>query len=137
MFLNEQVKRGEKVLEFTGKRLTYQQVKKVGYEEHAHPVGLDVYVDNHNPMPESYVNHSCSPSTGFSNATTLIALRDLKSGSEITFDYSLITADNWHMACHCGSKDCRKTIGNYVDLPQAVKEKYKSVTPDWVMHGLA
>lgn len=131
LFLDEAIKRGAKVLEFTGKKLTFQQVKDLGYQEHAHPVGLDLYVDNHNPMPESYVNHSCNPTMGFSNTSTLIALKDLNAGDEITFDYSLITADNWHMICHCGSKKCRKIIGNYVDLPEEVKQKYRSVTPAW------
>jgi uncharacterized protein len=130
VFLNEPVKKGQKILKFTGPIVSWDEAVAKGRENHVVPVGVDKYVDI--DEPESFVNHSCDPSTGFSDNTTLMALRDLKKGDEVTFDYSLVTADGWTMECHCGSKNCRHKIGDYKDLPEEVKERYKDVTPEWI-----
>lgn len=130
VFVDEQVKRGQKVLKFDGPVIPWDEAVAKGHEDHVVPVGTDRYVDIYEP--ESLVNHSCDPSTGFSDTVTLIALSDLQKGDEVTFDYSLVTADGWTMECHCGAKGCRKTVGDYKDLPQAVKEKYRGVTPGWI-----
>lgn len=133
IFLDEDVQKGQKILSFTGNIIDWPEVERLGYEDHAVPVGINKYVAIHNPLPESYVNHSCEPSAGFSDEATLIALKDLKAGEEITFDYSLVTVDGWTMQCHCGAKTCRKVVGDYMDLPDAVKETYKDITPKWVL----
>jgi len=62
----------------------------------------------------------------------LVAMRDIKKDEEITFDYSMITADGWPLECSCGSPSCRKLIGNYRDLPDELKKKYDKYTPDWI-----
>jgi uncharacterized protein len=39
------------------------------------------------------------------------AIRDIKKGEEITYDYATSeTLNNWKMECKCGSKNCRKII---------------------------
>lgn len=131
IFVSEPVVKGQKILKFDGPIISWDYAVKRGRENHVVSVGVDRYVDIYEP--ESLVNHSCDPTTGFSDESTLIALRDLKVGDEITFDYSLVTIDGWTMDCKCGSPNCRNTISNYADLPRAVKEKYKNVTPPWVL----
>lgn len=130
IFVDEPVKKGQKVLKFDGPIISWNEAVTKGRENHVVPVDIDKYVDIYEP--ESLVNHSCDPTTGFSGPSTLIALRDLKKGDEITFDYSLVTADSWTMDCHCGAKNCRGKISDYADLPQDVKERHKDVTPKWI-----
>jgi uncharacterized protein len=131
IFITQPVKKGQKVLKFEGPIISWDEAVERNRQDHVVPVAADKYLDIYEP--ESLVNHSCSPSTGFSNNTTLIALRDLNSGEEITFDYSLVTVDDWTMECNCGSTECRHTISNYADLPQAIKQKYYNVTPPWIL----
>lgn len=131
LFVNEVVKKGQKILKFDGPIISWDETVKRGRENHVVPIGIEKYVDI--GERESFVNHSCDPRAGFSDETTLIALRDLKKGDEITFDYSLVTADGWTMDCRCGSKNCRGTIGDYAELPKELKEKYKAVTPPWML----
>lgn len=58
-----------------------------------------------------YFNHSCSPNTAIVGIKNVIALKNIKAGEELTFDYSMTDADlYWEMPCHCESKDCRKVI---------------------------
>lgn len=130
LFIDEPVKKDQKILKFTGPIISWDQAVAKGHENHVVPVGVDKYVDI--GEPELYVNHSCDPSTGFLDSTTLVALRDLQKGDEITFDYSLVTADGWTMECHCGAKNCRGTVSDYKNLPKEVKEKYKDVTSEWI-----
>jgi SET domain-containing protein len=61
------------------------------------------------------VNHSCEPSCGVRGQMELVALRDLRPGEEITYDYAMTDVDNDSMTCQemkclCGAKSCRGTI---------------------------
>lgn len=131
VFLREAVGKGSKILKFDGPIISWEQSVAIGRQDHVVPVGDDQYVDIYEP--EASVNHSCDPSTGFSDEATLIALRDLSPGDEVTFDYSLVTADGWTMECHCGSTTCRGTVTDYKDLPESVKGKYRGLTPPWII----
>jgi uncharacterized protein len=65
-----------------------------------------------------YVNHSCNPNCGITEKVCLIAMRDIKSGEEITYDYCMTDSnfpglkckESPDFVCMCESKDCRKTI---------------------------
>lgn len=131
LFANKDIARGEKVLQFEGKIINWVQAKVLGHENHVVPVGLDKYVDV--SEPESLINHSCHANTGFFDNKTLFALRDIKKGDELTFDYSLVTVDGWTMDCNCGSKNCRRLVGNFKDLHKSLRDNYKEHTPKWVL----
>ena len=36
-----------------------------------------------------FINHSCDPNCGFTNANTLVAIRSIGPGESITFDYAM------------------------------------------------
>ncbi|KAH9101265.1 hypothetical protein LEN26_015779 [Aphanomyces euteiches] len=62
-----------------------------------------------------YINHSCDPSCGMLDSVTVVAIRDLYPGEEITIDYCMVNdgsndqpSDNF--TCMCGSVNCRTTI---------------------------
>lgn len=131
LFVDEPVKKGQRILTFDGPIISWDEAVEGGRENHIVPVDINKYVDI--GERESLVNHSCDPSTGFSGSDTLIALRDLRQGDEITFDYSLVTADGWAMDCRCGSENCRRKISDYSNLPEEIKEKYRNITPPWML----
>jgi len=76
--------------------------------------------------PSKTINHACNPNAGLRNKSDLYALREIKIGEEITYDYSTTsgTNDKWTMQCGCHSETCRKTIGNVLSIPDAVLTKY-------------
>ena len=76
-------------------------------------------------VPSRYLNHSCNPSCGIKGRVTVVALRKIKQGEEITVDYSTIEAEPlWYMKCNCGSKNCREKIRSVQSLPIKTYKKY-------------
>jgi uncharacterized protein len=68
-------------------------------------------------------NHSCEPNAAVVKVNTLVALRTIEEGEEITYDYSCTVGrenEGWVMRCRCGSASCRKTIGAWTTLPRKV-----------------
>lgn len=76
------------------------------------------------------INHSCAPNCGIRNRSDLYAIRDIKQGEEITYDYSTTVGsdDNiFAMPCACGAMDCRGVIGNFLSIPKARLIDYASL----------
>ena len=132
IFAARDISKDEIIIEFKGPRVKIPDMTGIPREvwDHLFNVGVDEYVIAREPAVRT--NHSCDPNAGIGRDVFLVAMRDIKDGEEITFDYSVITADNWTLACRCGSPRCRKVIGNYIDLSDELKRKYDKYTPDWV-----
>jgi hypothetical protein len=79
------------------------------------------------------LNHSCSPSAGIRGRNSIVAIRDLKAGEEVTMDYALSdTLPLWHMKCSCGSKNCRKYVKPYQDLTYQQQRKFVDYTAKYI-----
>jgi hypothetical protein len=60
---------------------------------------------------EWYFNHSCSGNLGFNNNGDFIAIKNIKKGKELSYDYGLAESNpEFKMKCNCGNKNCRKII---------------------------
>jgi len=63
-----------------------------------------------------YFNHSCSPNVGFRGQVFLVALRPIRPGEEVTFDYAMVVSPSvgsditFQMSCQCGTSKCRRSI---------------------------
>jgi hypothetical protein len=70
-----------------------------------------------------YVNHSCNPNAGLSGQIGLVAMRDIKIGEEVCFDYAMSdTMPYDEFNCGCGSVNCRgKVGGNDWQMPELQK----------------
>ena len=74
-----------------------------------------------------FINHSCAPNAGVKGRVTCVALRDIKEGEEITFDYSTIEGDDlWQMPCACTAENCREVVRSIQHLPE---ENFKAYFP--------
>lgn len=69
-------------------------------------------------------NHSCNPNCGFSNTFTLIAMRGIKEGEELTFDYAFNENYCDDFNCSCDSENCRKIIRGDDWKIKEIQEKY-------------
>ena len=59
-----------------------------------------------------YVNHSCNPNAGLSGQIGLVAMRDVKTGEEVCFDYAMSdTMPYDEFDCGCGQPNCRGRVG--------------------------
>ena len=81
-------------------------------------------------MPQHYINHSCDPNAGFKFSNFIVAIRDIKAGEEILYDYAMIIASNegsdnyFEMKCECGSEVCRGVINEEGWKERSLQERY-------------
>ena len=66
-----------------------------------------------------WINHSCDPNCVADeqgNRVFIIAIKDIKAGEELNYDYGLILDERYtaklkaEYPCWCGSKNCRGTL---------------------------
>lgn len=85
--------------------------------------------------PEVYINHSCNPNTyvkTINGVRKVLAMRDIKNGEEITYDYAINGENAGTFDCKCGAKNCRKIYnGNFFKLPKDLQKKYLPYLDDW------
>lgn len=74
---------------------------------------------------DDYINHSCDPNLAFTkDGKAFYALRDIRAGEELTFDYATAEEDAaWKVECLCGVKTCRGDITGFFALSLADQEK--------------
>lgn len=132
LILNRNVKKDEVILIFKGKEVIYKggtwrqgpNWLQIGYVRWIDP-GQNLW---------KHLNHSCNPTAGIRGKNTIVAIRNLKKGKEVTIDYALNeTYPLWHMKCKCGSLNCRKVVKPYQDLSQQRKKKFARYTSKYII----
>lgn len=94
-------------------------------------IGRDQYIISA-PLKENqkgYINHSCDCNLGMGNDRTMISIRDISVGEEITIDYGFFESHmTWEMTCNCKSENCRKNITgrDYLLFKGTKQEQYLS-----------
>ncbi len=85
--------------------------------------------------PEKYINHSCDPSAYVKTVQGIrkvLAMHDIKSGEEVTYDYTINGDNEGTFECKCGSNNCRRIYnGNFFKLPLKNQLKYLPYLDDW------
>ncbi len=89
--------------------------------------------DQHHKSLDDYMNHSCDPNVGMLNELTLITMRRINKGEELTADYCIWLDDEEYqmgVACNCGSGNCRTIIrGSDWLLPEVQKRLLPFFSP--------
>ncbi len=129
IFSSEDIKKEEKILTLTCKTVRWKIRTAKESQRFANWIGLGNHRWlNTNPTDFRYLNHSCEPNAAIIEKKTLIALKDIRKGDEIYFDYSMTDDDiYWKMECKCGTKSCRGVIFPIFNVP---KEVFKAHYPN-------
>jgi len=145
VFAIADIKQGEPVVEYKGKRRTHAEVDAddTGDVESGHTFLFtlnDEYVidANHKGNKARWINHSCDPNceplidehdgkNRKKDRVVIEALRNIKAGEELTYNYGIVLGEP-HTAhlkkvweCRCGAKKCTGTM-----LQPKSKRKAKS-----------
>jgi hypothetical protein len=92
---------------------------------------------------DDLVNHSCSPNGGIRispQGISLIAIRSIHPGHEISFDYSTtMYDDDWQMVCQCQAPNCRGVIREFKTLDRKTQQYYinKNIVPSYIVEALS
>ncbi|MBV8207545.1 MAG: SET domain-containing protein-lysine N-methyltransferase [Acidobacteria bacterium] len=113
-YTTEPIRRGARVVEYTGPRLTQKQ-GDLRYENchYTYLFGLrntTRVIDGHGIA--AFINHSCDPNCEtdeIEGRVWILARRNIKAAEELTYDYNLYDGD-FDAPCHCGAKTCRATM---------------------------
>lgn len=99
----------------SGRLLTYDKFEKI-YKK---GLDYDLQVDdnlffaatNKRELEDAcFINHSCNPNCGIKDKLKVVAMRKIKKGEEITFDYAMSETSDYKMKCNCKQKNCREII---------------------------
>jgi SET domain-containing protein len=142
LFANRNIRKGESIMRVDlskDKSYTREQIDSNPklQSDHCDYVGRGRYTISFHPY--SYMNHSCNPNVLVKHKSitksNFIALRDIREGEELTYDYGVNAMDQfekelWSFKCHCGSKNCRKKIsGCFFKQPLEIQKFYWKYLP--------
>ena len=117
VYARKSLKKNEVLAVWGGQVVTHEQVLALPRQEQGHTIQIydELYLA---PMgmeePADFINHSCNPNAGVCGQITLVAMRDISAGEEITFDYAMADSSSFdEFECACGAIHCRgKVSGN-------------------------
>lgn len=73
--------------------------------------------------PWRFLNHACDPNAGIAGRT-LVALRNIEAGDQLTFDYTTTEADMAEpFDCRCGSGSCIGRVRGFAHLSDELKRQ--------------
>jgi uncharacterized protein len=71
-----------------------------------------------------HLNHSCEPNLGLQGQVVYVAMRDIGTDEELTFDYAMNDDEFYEMNCRCGSQSCRGIITGLDWRKPEIQKKY-------------
>jgi SET domain-containing protein len=133
VFATETIPRGERIIEYKGQRVTWDEAKTRPHSDPHDPAHTFLFELADGRVIDArvrgnaarWINHSCAP-----NCVTyedergrvfIEARRTIKPGEELSYDYKLIVdgrmskKERASYACRCGKRSCRGTLLNPKD----------------------
>lgn len=111
-FVRRDVGAGTRVIEYVGERITKAESLKRCEADNEYIFTLDDEhdLDGNVPWnPARFINHSCAPNCEAEldeGRVWIVALRDIKAGEELTFNYNYDLVDYRQHPCRCGTPVC-------------------------------
>ena len=130
------IPKGTRVIQYVGEKITKKeaqrrceaQSKRAQKDPHAGEVYVFELDDEYDVdgnvewNPARFINHSCEPNCRDiceNGEIWIVALRDIKKGEELTYNYRFGLEDFEQSVCRCGSNRCFGYILDEEDWPAA------------------
>jgi len=103
---------GTRVIEYVGEKITKAESLRRCEQDNQYIFTLDdeFDLDGNVPWnPARFINHSCAPNCEAEldeGRVWVLALRDIKAGEELTFNYGYDLEDYREHPCRCGVPEC-------------------------------
>ncbi len=128
VFALRPIARGEEIIEYTGEIISWPEALRRHPHDPLDPNhtfyfslddGSHVIDAKHGGNAARWINHACKPNCEADETEGRVfikALRKLKPGEELFYDYGLVIAERYtaklkkEYECRCGSKQCRGTM---------------------------
>jgi uncharacterized protein len=126
-YATEPIKKGARVIEYTGPLLTIKQADAF-YDDHPRTYLFGLSDGKHVIDGEgvaAFINHSCDPNCEvdeIKGRVWITAIRDIEPGEEITYDYNLYDGDLDDLSlCSCGAPNCRGSTYSEKELARRAR----------------
>ena len=123
VYATKAIPKGTRIIEYAGKRVLWESIPEDSEDRRTFLFGLQNGKDVIDPTiggnAARWINHSCEPNCEAIEENSRIfiyALRDLRPGEELFYDYALemdeprTRALEKESECYCGSSTCRGTM---------------------------
>ena len=125
VFATKPFHKGDRVIEYTGRTISWSKIPKELDDPRMYffaiGEGKRVIDPSVGGNEARFINHSCNPNCNVREQRGRIfihALRNIKAGEELSYDYRLETDDDVprtkaieaEARCRCGAKNCRGTL---------------------------
>lgn len=128
VFAARDIKKGERIIEYTGRKLTAAQAERSS-SDYLFQLNSKTFIDGKNTA--RYINHSCDENAVVNIERGHIwidAMRDIKKGEEIAYSYSYDLEESKDYPCACGTKKCVGYILDEVYWPILKKLSKKNAS---------
>lgn len=113
-FAKKDIPAGTRILEYVGEKITKEESARRCQANNVYIFCLnDRYdIDGNVPWnPARFLNHSCRPNCETEldedeERIWILALRDIRAGEELTFNYGYDLSEYKDYPCNCGAPDC-------------------------------
>jgi SET domain-containing protein len=130
VFATDTIARGERIIEYKGQRVTWDEAMKRPDSDPADPAHTFLFELADGRVIDArvrgnaarWINHSCAPNcVTFEDERGRVfieARRTIKPGEELSYDYKLIVdgrmskQERESYTCRCGKRSCRGTLLN-------------------------
>ncbi len=111
LFALEDIKKGSCIIEYTGVPITEEEAEKIN-SKYLFEVGKNKTINgNTKENTAKYINHSCRPNCeadGPEGRVFIFALKNIKAGEELTYDYGKEYFDEYLSNGRCLCVKCKK-----------------------------
>ncbi len=105
---------GELIAVWSGRIVSADELDTLPEEIRRHTVQVDegLYLASLTPdEPPDFINHACEPNAGLDGQISIVALRRILPGEEVTIDYAMCDGSPYdEFECACGAATCRRRI---------------------------
>lgn len=111
-FARRDISAGARVIEYVGEKISASESLRRCEANNQFIFALDdeSHLDGDVPQnPARFLNHSCAPNCESAledSRIWIVALRDIRAGEEITFNYGYDLTDYREHPCRCGAGNC-------------------------------
>ena len=112
LFAAVDISQGTRIIEYTGEKISTRESLRRLAQGNVYIFRLNYRfaIDGQTTANMArYINHSCDPNCAadkMNGHLWIIALRDIKAGEELTYNYGYTQENYQQYPCHCGARDC-------------------------------
>jgi hypothetical protein len=146
IFARADIRKDERLAIFGGKIMLIDEMYQIPDNMQSYTMQIEerFVLGPASPVPEDtdFFNHSCDPNSGFKGQVFLVAMRDIRTGEEITFDYGMTVSESvgsdmvFAMDCACGSPHCRKKITEHDWMLPELQLRYKGYFSPYIQEKI-